>query len=441
MSRVSLGRWKRAESLTIAPPPTAADQPWRHDREVADDAIPAVDERFTQHTHQRLAELRGPACPFRAVSGIISYLVTEHDDARALLTDPRVCKDSREAHALMAAHRGEDAPPPSARFELASHMLNSDPPEHTRLRKLVNRAFTSRAVAKLRPRIEQTAYALLDAMAEYHQVDLMAAFALPLPVTVICELLEVPAGERDFFAGWSNTLLARADVEPSDVELAAVGMQAYLMTLVDRKRAEPGEDLLSGLILAAEDGERITDRELVGMAYLLLVAGHETTANLIGNAVLALLRAPDQAAKLRADPDLIPGAVEEFLRFDGPVNIATLRYTTENVAVGSAVVPAGSFVQVSLLAANRDPGRFPDPDDLDVTRPPGGHLAFGYGIHHCVGAPLARLEAEIALGGLLSRFPELALAVPEPELRYRASSLVHGLDVLPVQLKASDGGS
>nr|WP_246459800.1 cytochrome P450 [Amycolatopsis jiangsuensis] len=381
-------------------------------------------------------ELRGPVCPFHGSWGGGSYLVTGYEDARALLTDSRVSKSNQGARELLAAKIGEENLSGLGTL-LGDHMLNSDPPDHTRLRKLVNRAFTARTVARLRPRIEEITRELLDGMAGQEQADLMTAFALPLPITVICELLGVRPEDRGEFSGWSNTLLAGATEDFGAIEQAAVQMHGYLASLVEGKRAEPGEDMLSALVLATDEGDALTEQELVGMAFLLLVAGHETTVNLIGNATLALLRAPEQAAKLRADPELLPGAVEEFLRFDGPINLATMRYTTEDVPVGDSTIPAGEFVQVSLLAANRDEGRFPDPDDLDVTRPPGGHLAFGHGIHYCVGAPLARLEAEIALGGLLNRFPDLTLAVPEDELDYRKSTLVHGLNALPVRLGAA----
>ncbi|MBB4685136.1 cytochrome P450 [Amycolatopsis jiangsuensis] len=395
-----------------------------------------IDDRFLQHTHERLDELRGPVCPFHGSWGGGSYLVTGYEDARALLTDSRVSKSNQGARELLAAKIGEENLSGLGTL-LGDHMLNSDPPDHTRLRKLVNRAFTARTVARLRPRIEEITRELLDGMAGQEQADLMTAFALPLPITVICELLGVRPEDRGEFSGWSNTLLAGATEDFGAIEQAAVQMHGYLASLVEGKRAEPGEDMLSALVLATDEGDALTEQELVGMAFLLLVAGHETTVNLIGNATLALLRAPEQAAKLRADPELLPGAVEEFLRFDGPINLATMRYTTEDVPVGDSTIPAGEFVQVSLLAANRDEGRFPDPDDLDVTRPPGGHLAFGHGIHYCVGAPLARLEAEIALGGLLNRFPDLTLAVPEDELDYRKSTLVHGLNALPVRLGAA----
>ncbi|QRP44199.1 cytochrome P450 [Amycolatopsis sp. FDAARGOS 1241] len=396
--------------------------------------MPVIDEGFLQHTHETLHNLRqhGAVCPIRMPRGTPSYLVTGYEVARSLLSDPRLSKDNRGAYDLMAKKVGPENINRNFGQLLGAHMLNTDPPDHTRLRKLVNKAFTSRAIAGLRPRIEEIATELLDAMAEQEQADVMAAFAGPLPITVICELLGVREEDRGEFSGWSNTMLGAGAIE--DVQAAVIAMHTYLVGLVAQKRAEPGDDLLSGLVLATDEGDSLSEEELVSMAFLLLVAGHETTVNLIGNATLALLRAPEQRAKLAADPALMPGAVEEFLRFDGPINIATLRYTVEDVEIGDDTIPAGEFVQVSLLAANRDEQRFPDPADLDVTRAAGGHLAFGHGIHYCVGAPLARLEAEVALNGLLARFPNLKLAVPEEELTYRTSTLVHGLQKLPVVL-------
>ncbi|XHU13133.1 cytochrome P450 [Amycolatopsis sp. WGS_07] len=375
----------------------------------------------------------GAVCPMVARRGIPSYLVSGYEQARELLNDPRVSKDSTDVQRVIAAKVGEGVQGPDFGNLLTRHMLNSDPPVHTRLRKLVNKAFTARTVARLRPRIQEIADALLDEMARHEQVDLVQAFAEPLPITVICELLGVRVEDRGEFTAWSHTLLSFAAEEESQAA-AAREMQDYLQQLVESKRAEPAEDLLSDLVHASDEGDSLDEDELISMAFLLLIAGHETTVNLIANATFALLRAPEQLEKLRADPSLMPGAVEEFLRFDGPINFATLRYTVEEVDAGGVAIPADEFLNISLLSANRDPEKFPDPDNLDVTRPPGGHLAFGHGIHYCVGAPLARLEAEIALGSLLARFPELSLAVPADRVVYRPSSLVHGVLALPVRL-------
>ncbi|WP_156757382.1 cytochrome P450 family protein [Actinokineospora pegani] len=382
--------------------------------------------------HARLREV-GPVRRALFPRGFHGWLVTRYDDAKVALADPTVSKDVRGFGELMQRHGTTGNPPQPYSEELTSHMLNTDPPDHTRLRKLVTRAFTGRVVAKLRGRVEAIADELLDAMAARESVDLLDDYAFPLPITVICELLGVPEMDRDDFRSWSTTLITNG--RGTDVRAAADAMGAYLAELVEAKRANPTDDLLSALVEAQEDGDRLSHPELIGMAFLLLIAGHETTVNLIGNGVLNLLRNPDQLAALRADPALMPAAVEEFLRHEGPINIATLRYTTAPLTLGDVRVPAGEFLFVSLASANRDPAHTPDPDRLDITRPQAPHLAFGHGIHYCVGAALARLEGATAIGRLLDRFPALALAAPPEELGWRESTLVRGLERLPVRLR------
>ncbi|MEV7554962.1 cytochrome P450 [Amycolatopsis sp. NPDC089917] len=389
---------------------------------------------FVQEPHRVSALLRegGRVRKVRLPRGLEVWLVTGHAEARAVLADPRVGKDTAEARRLFERGGFESAGDSAVRA-LSGHMLNSDPPDHTRLRKLVNQAFTSRTVSRLRPRIEQIAAELLDDIGDAERVDLLPAFAVPLPIRVICELLGVHAGDQPAFAKWSNTMLAWST--PEELQAAAAKMHAYLVDLIAEKRAEPADDLLSGLIHASDEGDSLSGEELLSMAFLLLVAGFETTVNLIANSVFALLREPEQLAALRADPALLPGAVEEFLRYDGAIHLATIRFTREPVPVGDVEIPADEFVLVSLIGANRDAERFEDPHRLDVTRQSTGHLAFGHGIHYCVGAPLARLEAEIALRGLLERFPGLSLDADPETLRWRESTLVHGLETLPVRLR------
>jgi cytochrome P450 len=307
-------------------------------------------------------------------------------------------------------------------------MLNDDPPDHTRLRKLVTKAFTSRAISRLRPQIERITDDLLDGIDG--ETDLIESFAFPLPIAVISELLGVPHEDRARIQAWSYKFISGVPAEP--LKIAADEVTAYLRELAAAKRITPAEDLLSDLVHVSDDGDRLSEDELVAMAFLLLIAGHETTVHLLGNAVLSLLRNPKQEELLRGDPSLLPGAVEEFLRTGSPIHIATLRFTAEPVAVGDTEIPAGEFVWISLLAANADEARFEDPYDFDVTRPAGGHLAFGHGIHYCLGAPLARLKGEIAIGRLLARFPSLQLAVDPADLRWRSSTLVRGLRRLPV---------
>lgn len=377
--------------------------------------------------HARL-RAEHPATQVIMPGGTPAWLITGYAQARAALTDPRLLKMPKEYR-----------PDPDSPFAaLDMHLLNSDPPDHERLRKLVNKAFTARRVEQLRPRITAITEGLLDDIPARREVDLLVAFAFPLPVTVICELLGVPVADRDQFRAWSATIVS--ETVSSDVAQAHLtAMMGYFRDLVAARRREPADDLLSALISARDEGDRqteikLSENELLSMAWLLLVAGHETTVNLIGGGVLALLQHPGELARLRADPALLGGAVEELLRYVSPVNDATLRFTAEPVDLGGVHIGAGQVVLVSLAGANRDPSRYAGPEELDVGRDSTGHLAFGHGIHYCVGAPLARLEAEIAFGALLRRFGSITLAVPPSELRWRPSSLIHGLERLPVRL-------
>ncbi|GGN67844.1 cytochrome P450 family protein [Nocardia rhizosphaerihabitans] len=384
------------------------------------------------HAHYRRWRAAGPVHRVRFPDDVVRWVVVGYAEARVALADPRLRKDMATAAAILDGKR--TAPTDPNALALLTHMLSTDPPGHTRLRKLVNKAFTTRQVAALRPRIEQITAELLDAMAGADEVDLMDAFANPLPVTVICELLGVPFDDRDDFQTWTRALVGVVG-EEEHRPAAAAAMAEYLSELVRAKQTQPAHDLLSELVLADDDGDRLTDPELVAMAFLLLVAGHETTVNLIGNGVNALLRHPDQWQALCADPTGIPAAIEEFLRFDGPVDMATVRYTDEPVTLGGTEIPAGELVYVALAAANRDPARFTDPEALTTDGHPTGHLAFGHGIHFCVGAPLARLEAEIAFTALLRRFPGLRLAESATTVRWQTSTLIRGLLELPVRVR------
>ena len=270
-------------------------------------------------------------------------------------------------------------------------------------------------------------------MSTCREVDLLTAFAFPLPVTVICELLGVPTADRDQFRAWSASIVSET-VVPEVFQAHATAMIAYFRDLLAARRREPADDLLSALISARDEGDSLSENELLSMAWLLLVAGHETTVNLIAGGMLALLLNPGELARLRADRALLDTAVEELLRYVSPVNDATFRFTGEPVELGGVPIGPGEVVLVALSGANRDASRYADPERLDVGRDAGGHLAFGHGIHYCLGAPLARLEAEIAFGGLLERYGEMTLAVPPEMLSWRPSSLIHGLESLPVRL-------
>jgi cytochrome P450 len=320
-----------------------------------------------------------------------------------------------------------------------AHMLNTDPPDHTRLRRFAQKPFTPGRVARLRPRTEEIAAVLLDEMAAQGDVvDLLDAYARQIPITVLCELLGVPVADRQ----WILVTVTDYDKGGEEQERVPQKLGGYLAELIAAKRAEPGGDLLSALILArdraeeqgAEDG--ITDTELLSMVYQLIMAGFDTTANLIACGTLALLTHPAELARLREDPSLLPAAVEELLRFTNPVNHATVRFATEDVSIGGVVIPAGAWVLSAISSADRDPAKFPCPDQVDLARDTSGHVAFGHGIHYCLGAPLARMEAEVALGALLARFPGTTLAVPPEALRWRPVSLMNGLESLPVLLAA-----
>ncbi len=366
--------------------------------------LTALGREFVQDPWPVYRRLRatGPVQRVLAPGGIPMWLVTSYADARTLLADHRLSKDHAGVRELFPP--GEAGPYDSP---LAAHMLNSDPPAHTRLRRLVNQALTARTVSRLRPRIEHVADELLAAAPAGPPVDLIEAYAVPLASTVICDLLGVPAADRSNFRAWSKAFVSA--VPPHVVRDAERSVMAYLTALTDAKRVTPADDLLSDLVHISGQPGQLWPDELVRMAFLLLVAGFETTVSLIGNGVLSLLRHPGQLSLLRSDPLLLPGAIEEFLRLEGPLHVATMRFTTEPVLVGGTQIPAGALVLISLLAANRDEARFADPHVLDITRQDPGHLAFGHGIHYCAGAPLARLEGQIAIGRLLSRFPALAL--------------------------------
>ena len=375
--------------------------------------------------HARLRAER-PVSPVVMPGGTPAWLVTGYAEARAALADPRLGKNMPGWH-----------PEPDSIFAaLDVHMLNSDPPDHERLRRLVNKAFTARRVDRLRPRITEITAGLLDDMSTRSEVDLLASFAFPLPITVICELLGVPVTDRDDFRTWSATIVSNT-ATPEVFQAHATAMIRYFIALLAVKRHEPADDLLSALISARDEGDRLSENELLSMAFLLLVAGQETTVNLIGNGMLALLLNPAELARLDADPSLIGGAVEELLRYVNPVNNATFRFAAEPVEIGGVRISRGDPVLVALSSANRDPSRFGDPDRLDLGRDSSGHLAFGHGIHYCLGAPLARLEAEIAFSHLLARFGSMRLAVPADSLRWRPSTLIHGLEALPVRLGLS----
>ncbi|WP_406144712.1 cytochrome P450 [Streptomyces sp. NBC_01012] len=380
-------------------------------------------EGFGADPYPHYAKLRaeGPVHQVRTDDFERVWMVVGYEEARAALADQRFSKDWRVTEQFSASSNPINA-----------NMLELDAPRHTRLRKLVSREFTARRIESLRPRVEQITEDLLDTMVPGGSADLVDAFAFPLPMTVICELLGVPDIDRDVFRALSNAIVTPVSPEKENEAVHAMG--AYLDTLVEDKRRAPGDDLMSALIQANdEDGDRLSPDELIGMAFLLLVAGHETTVNLIANGVRALLDHPEQLALLRARPELIDGAVEEMLRYDGPVATSTFRFTREPVPVGPVVIPKGEAVLVALGSGDRDPDRYPDPDTFDIRREAQGHLAFGHGIHFCLGAPLARMEGRIAIRALLERCPGLVRDPEGGEPDWLPGMLLRGVRHLPVR--------
>jgi cytochrome P450 len=349
-----------------------------------------------------------------------TWLVVGYEEARAALADPRLAKD-----ATKIGVRSLD------QELIGKNLLTTDPPQHTRLRALVSRAFTMRRVEELRPRIQQITDELLDAMLPLGRADLVDSFAYPLPITVICELLGVPEMDRTEFRKISNEAVVPTDAESG--YSAFTQLADYLTELIEDKRsAGPSGDLFSDLIrTTAEDGDRLSPSELRGMAFVLLIAGHETTVNLITNAVHALLTHPDQLAALRADMSLVDGTVEETLRYEGPVENATFRFAEESFDVGGTHIEKGDAVMVGLTAPDRDGLRYPAPDRFDIRRDTRGHVAFGHGIHFCLGAPLARLEGRTAIRTLLERAPGLALDGPPGD--WLSGMLKRGVRSLPVR--------
>lgn len=357
--------------------------------------------------------------------GSTAWVACGHEEARQTVVDPRFSR----ALALSAPGRqlvGTEV--------FASASINGmDGPEHTRIRRLVSRAFTGRRVEAMRPRVAVIVTELIDSLLRQAQpADLVSAFSLPLPVRVICEVLGVPAEDMDQFHAWSDVAMGNWEQDADQIMPALLEVYGYFGRLIEAKRATPADDLLTALIAARDEGDSLSDEELTRLGCTLLIAGHETTANQISLSLVVLFGYPDQLASLRADAALIPGAVEEFLRYVliGR-GIPPARMTTEDVQLGGVMIPAGELVIPSYHSANRDPAVFSDPDRFDVRRPPTNHLAFGAGAHHCVGAQLARLELQEAFRGLL-RIPGLRLAVPADELEFKQGMAVWNLRGLPV---------
>ncbi|MFW6695337.1 cytochrome P450 [Streptomyces sp. MAR4 CNX-425] len=355
-----------------------------------------------------------------------AWLATRYEDSKTVMADPRFSR---------AATIGKDVPRSRQAFE-DPIIVALDPPEHTRLRKLVTKAFTNRRVEQLRPGVEAIVDRLVDEfIALGPNADLAENVAWPLPVTVICELLGVPAADQATFRALVDVWLTTGDERPLDeVSAALEELMGYMSDLLDKRRAEPRDDLLSALVAARDGGDKLSEQELVMLGITLLAAGHKTTANQLSSHVFALLEDRGRWEELVADPSLVPAAVEELLRY-APLAPASdnTRIALEDVQLGDVLVKAGEAVMINYASANRDPDVFPEPDRLDFHRESNPHVAFGHGLHHCLGAPLARMELQLALTALVTRLPGLELAVPADEVPWRKESVARGVRRLPVK--------
>lgn len=390
---------------------------------------------FKAQAHQTYARLRAQQPVWRIkppLGGRPAWMVLRYDDVAALLKDSRFAKD--RANAFTAAELREGPRVPKFIKPLMRGMLDRDDPDHARLRRLVQKAFTPQRVAGMERSTLAICERLLDRIEGRRRFDLIADYALPLPVTVISDLLGVPPRDRRKFAGWSRTIIKNSATPwgllASFPDLAA--MLRYQRWLVAEKRARPGNDLVSDLVKAEDAGDQLDQDELLSMIALLLTAGHETTTNLIGNGALALLEHPDELRRLRDDPSLTASTVEELLRFASPVETSTFRYAREDLELTGTTIRRGEMVLGVIASANRDPAQFTDPETLDLERTPNRHLSFGLGGHFCLGAPLARLEGRIAFDALLRRFPKLRLARTDRPPRWRRGHVFRGLGSLPL---------
>jgi cytochrome P450 PksS len=364
-----------------------------------------------------------------------AWLATNYEDTVALLKDPRLIKDVQKIVPLQAGQEstGENVSVLQQFLNWRRDMLTVDPPDHTRLRGLTSKAFTPRMIEQLRPRIQQIANELLDAVQAQGKMDLIADFAFPLPITVISEMLGIPIADRQQFRVWSQTLVTATADSESEAKLKALEtFVQYIKAFLADKRAHPGLDLTSSLVQAKEREDTLSEVELISTIFLLIVAGHETTVNLIGNGMLALLQHPEQIHLLRADPGLLPSAIEELLRYTAPVSMSSPRWASEDISIHGEVIHKGEMVFVSLVGADSDPQQFSDPEVLDILRKENQHVAFGKGIHFCLGAPLARLEGQIAIDALLQRLPHLRLASQPEQLIWTSTPILRGLTSLPV---------
>jgi len=404
-------------------------------RSSSSDSVDVASPEFKANPYNFYAQLRAhaPVHRMESLKGEPGWLITRYDDVVMVLTDERFVKNRRNARTPEESRREPWFRKLRVFKSLEQNMLDLDPPDHTRLRALVGKAFTPGLIEQLRTRIHRLTEELLDKVQDRGSMDLISDYALPLPTTIIAEILGVPVEDRHKFHRWSNAMTRVSS--PWGMLMAipsALAFFRYIRSIIVKRRANSQDDLVSALIRAEEAGDKLSEDELVAMVFLLLVAGHETTVNLIGNSMLALLEHPEQMKKLRNDPELVRPAIEELLRFTSPVEMATERYAREDVTIADVSIPRGSVVFAVIASANRDQRHFTNPDTLDIAREPNRHLSFGLGPHYCLGAPLARLEGQIAINTLLHRIPDLRLAVKQSSLRWRPGLVLRGLRSLPM---------
>jgi cytochrome P450 len=360
------------------------------------------------------------------------YLVARYNDVSALLKDERLVKNRRSVLSAREVAR-YDMPAPRSLRAIERNMLDLDPPDHTRLRALVHKAFTPRLVEQMHMRVQTLADELIDKMQRKGQVDLVADYALPIPLTIISEIMGIPTRDQYKFHGWTKRVVSlQSPIQGLFAIPSVLSFVRYLKKMFVQRRANPRDDLISALVQAEEAGDRLSEDELLAMVFILVIAGHETTVNLIGNGTLALLENPDQRERLRRDPSLITSAVEELARYYSPVEMSTERYAREDITIAGTTICKGEMVMGIIGSAHRDETQFECPNQLDISRTPNRHLAFGQGIHYCAGAPLARLETQIAIQALIDRAPNLRLAMPTERLRWQPTFVLRGLEALPV---------
>ena len=396
-------------------------------------SVNITDATFKANPFPFYAQLRAqaPVFPVTLPPKQRAWLVTRYDDVLSVLKDEHFAKDRRNA---MTPEQLKKRPWIPAMFKpLERNMLDLDSPDHTRLRALVHKAFTPRLIEQMREQIQVLTNELLDAVEPRGSMDVIADFALPLPLTMIGRILGVPSQDNPKFHRWSKTMIAGGTNRNLFVLIPSMmSFMAYLKKLIQQRRATPQNDLITALVQAKDGNDSLSEDEILAMIIILLVAGHETTVNLIGSGVLALLEHPDQLERLRSEPALIKSAIEELVRFVCPVETATERYAREDITIAGTTIPRGELVLAAIGSANRDEKYFDDPDMLDITRSNNKHLSFGLGVHYCLGASLARLEGQIAISTLIQRMPNLRLSVAPDQLRWRGSFILRGLEALPV---------